>query len=335
MTNVTPNAPMKVYGWAGDFTGCGYYRIGLPLKALSDIGHQTLASNQLRLDLLDPQIVIGQRVMNDGPSQTWQKLAQSGKYRLAYEIDDDLFNVDPSNKAAYNVFRLPDVKERIQKNASVADMVIVTTEPLAEVMRQYNDNVVVIPNFIDESVLNITAEPNERTVIGWAGSTTHAMDFAEAGKMLKKVSVRLPEVDFHFAGADYGKRLFPTQRYKFTGFFSDIFDHYRNVATFDIGLAPLKPHVFNRAKSPLKALEYAALGIPCVASRYWPYESFIRHGETGFLVKQDYDWLRHITTLVKDRETYEAMSTAAKAQARRNTIQANVHLWENALRSLF
>jgi glycosyltransferase involved in cell wall biosynthesis len=50
---------------------------------------------------------------------------------------------------------------------------------------------------------------------------------------------------------------------------------------FDIGLSPLRDTQFARSKSPLKALEYGALGIPVVAANVEPYASFVRHGETG------------------------------------------------------
>jgi glycosyltransferase involved in cell wall biosynthesis len=326
-------ASLRIYEWAADQAGCGYYRMGLPASALKGLGHETYCSMILEPFSETADVIIGQRVCKEGPSALWQKMAKEDRV-LIYEVDDDLLHVDPSSVHAYPYFKDPGVHQRIKENAAVASMVTVTTEHLATVMREFNDNVVVIPNFIDESVLEIMEPKDPHTTIGWAGSTTHAMDFAQAGRMLKKVASRLPDVHFHFAGADYGYNLFPKDRYKFTDFFPIIEDHYHNVATIDIGIAPLAPHVFNQSKSSVKALEYAALGIPVVASHSEPYRDFVKHGETGFLVRTDYEWVDYITRLVKDHALRADMAAASKALAAENTIQKNAYRWEDAIRSL-
>ncbi len=267
------------------------------------------------------------------PSSLWQLLSKNGN-KLIYEVDDDFFSIDPSSPIAHGFFSQPDVQDRIRKNAEAASMVTVTTEPLAKVMREFNDNVMVIPNYIDEAVLEISEPKNDALTIGWAGSATHQMDFYQAGSMLKKVAKRHPETRWHFSGADYGRRLFPADRYTFTDFKTDIFDHYRNVATLDIGLAPLKSHRFNDSKSAIKLLEYFGLGIPVVASPATPYRDYFTHGECGFFAEREYDWVHRLSDLINDKELREAMSLNAKAFAREHTIQANAHKWESAIRSL-
>lgn len=98
---------MKVFGWAADQAGCGYYRLGLPLAALRALGREALVSTVLPDDWLDADVIVGQRVCLPAPSRTWQRLAADGR-RLVYEIDDDLFRVHPTNPGA-RVFTDPDV----------------------------------------------------------------------------------------------------------------------------------------------------------------------------------------------------------------------------------
>jgi glycosyltransferase involved in cell wall biosynthesis len=327
------DAPLRIYFLAADFNGCGFYRCGLPAQALKALGHETYCSVALESFARDADVIIGQRVCRPEISETWQQLAADG-HTLVYEVDDDLMNVDPSSPVAWEYFNRPDVRRRIRENAAVAKMVTVTTEALAEVMREYNDNVVVIPNFIDEEIFQIAEPKTPYPTIGWAGSTTHKMDFETCSRMLKKFAQRRPDVHWQFSGADYGWKLFPKDRYSFHDFTLDIFEHYRRVAPIHIGIAPLRAHRFNASKSAVKILEYAALGIPAVASATGPYPEFIRHGETGFLVKTEYDWVKYLGQLVDDPELLVTMSANAFAQAKENTIQGNAWRWEQAFRSI-
>src|SRR5689334_15786988 len=156
----------RVFGWLADIQGCGYYRIMLPLCELARRGVQTAFDSRMLADYAtgsqpghitvnngdDPVIIIGQRIALPAPSETWQLLARYDRYRLVLDIDDDLFHTDPANERAHAFFGDPATRRRMAENLRVADMVTVSTEPLAEQMRQYNDNVVVIGNYVDAAI---------------------------------------------------------------------------------------------------------------------------------------------------------------------------------------
>jgi glycosyltransferase involved in cell wall biosynthesis len=93
---------------------------------------------------------------------------------------------------------------------------------------------------------------------------------------------------------------------------------------------PLRPHVFNDSKSAVKALELAALGVPCIASNVGPYAGFVRHGETGFLASRRHEWHHYLQQLL-DPAVRKEMGAKARALATKNTIERNAHLWEKAL----
>jgi glycosyltransferase involved in cell wall biosynthesis len=114
---------------------------------------------------------------------------------------------------------------------------------------------------------------------------------------------------------------------------TDIDTYYRSL-DFDVGIAPLRPIGFNKAKSPLKALEFAALGIPIVASDWGPYSEFVCHGETGFLVPygQDHLWRRYLSALIEDEVLRIEMGEAAREHATGCTIQEHGGRWAEALR---
>ena len=68
----------------------------------------------------------------------------------------------------------------------------------------------------------------------------------------------------------------------------------------DIGLYPLPDEPWVYGKSGLKALQYMALGIPTVASAVGMNFKVIEDGISGFLVKNDDEWITAITRLIDD-----------------------------------
>lgn len=333
---------VDVFGWLADRTGCGTIRVMQPLDTLAEASGRTVAYDEkLKTKGFMPKVLVGQRVCKDGPTNLWQYIASTeGRPKLVYEMDDDLWNVDASNPAAFQWFingfdritgKNHNVQENIAANIYVADRVTVTTEALAELVRKWNDNVVVVPNYLPEWMLTWERPRNERLTVGWMGSATHSMDWAQASGSVSQFLRRNPEVGFHLMGGDYNKdlKLDPAQA-KFTPWIDGVENVWRAI-DFDIALAPLRPHVFNQSKSNLKALEAAALGIPIIASDCGPYPEFVEHGTTGFLVKRDHEWAKYLRALVNDEDMRKEMGTAAKAKAVDWTLEGHTDEWSKAL----
>lgn len=312
-----------------DGTACGYYRIRLPFDEM--IAQGLNYRYEINGGILDEDddfpIVVCQRMGHPGFQFQWLKMWQ--KHKLVWESDDDLWTIDPTNVRATGFFT-PEMLRAIEQCATTAHMVTVSTEPLAEVMRRFNPNVVVLPNHIDGRLLDIERKRNDRVTIGWAGGDSHRRDWEMAAPHIRQFLDRNPAVDFHMIGADYRNYV---KRGRWTVWADDLFDYYRMI-DFDIGLAPLVPSVFNRSKSHIKALEYAALGIPVIASDAAPYRNFVVDGETGFLVRRDHEWSQRMRDLVNDNEMRSEMGKKAKERARQYAIQEGWRLWDSAYRRL-
>jgi glycosyltransferase involved in cell wall biosynthesis len=323
----------RVFGWLADAAGCGYYRIAQPLSNLPRDRFAPEASNQIEHDFWQRfDVVIGQRVAKDGASQTWQRVCADPDVKAIYELDDDFWALHESNPA-HSFFNEPGVQARMEANVAAAQVVTVSTEPLAERVRQWNPNVVVIPNFIDARVLSLPRpEQAEETVtVGWAGSPTHGMDWAVAQREITRVICGETSARMGFIGASFPAGL-PRDKTRWVPWQEDMHTYYNHLAwTFDVGIAPLAHHPFNRSKSHIKALEYAAAGIPIVASDEEPYRGFVKHGETGFLVKQDHEWGVYLRKLIKDRDLRVTMGEAARKHAAKWTIQGNIGAWAKVL----
>lgn len=321
---------MKIFGWAADNSGCGHYRVALPLTEYVRRGGDAVWSEVMPAWVREEAgVIIGQRVCKDGPTQMWQALCTEGKATMVLELDDDLFRVDHSNTPARNFYQAG-VLDNLAQNMRAADVVTVTTEPLADLARAYNPNVVIVPNRVPAWLLSHQRPAAPHLTIGWGGGASHVMDWEDAAPQIARFLWRNEGVHAHLIGGRFeSMRAWPGQRVWVDRWFADVEDYYRAI-DFDIGLAPLRPHVFNQSKSAIKALEYAALGIPAVASAAGPYERFVQHGVTGYLVRRDHEWAGFLRTLIEDEGLRFEMATNARRLAADHTVESNLASWTNA-----
>lgn len=89
---------------------------------------------------------------------------------------------------------------------------------------------------------------------------------------------------------------------------------YREISNFDIGLAPLIDHEFNKAKSAYKAKQYLSCGVPVLGSSVGENADFILHGINGFICDSPSDYSRQIQYFAGlSRNKYFEMSKSALA----------------------
>lgn len=330
---------MKIHAFH-DGAACGKIRICMPGELLRDEGgHQVTMShgwtNGMRLtkeetadyrneNALTAELLVAQRIARMDGTALWRRLKPGRK--LVYEIDDDLWNIDPSNLGAYLKHDAA-AKDASEMAIMASDLVTVSTEPLAEVVRKYNSNVAVLPNCIHGQILEMTRTRREKVVVGWAGGDSHLRDLALIMPTLKRLGHQNSNVEFHTIGADF-LSLFKVKG-RHTPWQANLLDLY-HAMDFDVALAPLTDTVFNRSKSGIKAMEAMALGIPVIASDLEPYRGIVVHGVTGFLVSQRHQWMGYLRELTGDSDLREKMGQAGREAARSMTIQAGWKRWEDA-----
>jgi glycosyltransferase involved in cell wall biosynthesis len=320
---------MRVLGLNSDGQlGCGYYRMLLPLGELTRRGHDVaICGTWVRQP--DYDVAVAERIGNRGEVDRWRALAEHAA--LVYEVDDDLFNVEPTNLRAYPMLSDPELRRDMARCIALSDLVTVSTQPLAEVVGQFNPNVAVLPNHIDAAMLELQRPRRERVTVGWAGGDSHLLDLQVAAGQLRRFLDRNPAVDMHFVGTDYSRLVRRTCRY--TPFQAGVWNYYQ-VIDFDVGLAPLASNVFNRSKSHIRCLEYAALGVPVVASDVPAYRGIVIDGVTGFLVRRDHEWQPRLRDLVNDEAMRAEMGAKAREHAAGWAIQGGYRRWEQAYRRL-
>jgi glycosyltransferase involved in cell wall biosynthesis len=80
-----------------------------------------------------------------------------------------------------------------------------------------------------------------------------------------------------------------------------------------IGLAPLLDTPFNRAKSPIKAMDYAAMGMVVLASDMPVYRGSLADGKAGRLVANDpHAWFEALSWLVRDQALRRSIAAGVR-----------------------
>lgn len=334
MSTPSPRDPLRIWGWSADKGGCQAYRIRFPFDAMKahrpDIVYG-FGSVMPEVARETADVVVGQRVCNDGPSKLWQRWAKEGHKRLVYELDDDLWNVDPANEKAYYFFGNPKIRANMKANIQAAHAVTVSTPELAEeVFRQTGHrDIHVVPNAVPAWLLDHEAERNHH--VGWGGSPTHHGDFGLLRHGMNKFLQHNRDKTFHCIGMDYASWMkLPPAQCHYTKWVPTPEDFFRTI-DYAVGVAPLADNHFNRSKSDIKFLELAALGIPTIASDVAPYRS-IKDGDTGFLVRNEHQWSRLLKASVDDPDLFARVGAAGKEYVRNNRTTAHTaSAWLTAL----
>lgn len=315
-----------VFGWQADYAGCGYYRVELPVNEYLRQGGRGSHSTEVSPDIYEQaDVIVGQRVLGPPASKAWQDWCEKAEKLCVFEIDDDLFNIHPSN-IAYTSYT-PEYLANVKANIRASHVVTVTTPQLADVLAPLNSNIHIVPNRVPAWLTEWTRSKPADLTVGWAGSISHVMDWDDPAPQVGRFLARNPAVKFHSVGGLFPSMAqWPRQQIRSTRWVDGVEGYYKEV-DFDIGVIPLKPHIFNQSKSPIKALEYAALGIPAVASACGPYENFVIHGETGYLVRRDHEWSGFLRDLCENPDKRREMSDNARAQAKHHTIEGNLESW--------
>lgn len=250
-------------------------------------------------------VIIMQRWMSaEGPDVI--KRAQSCGQIILQEIDDLFLEIPRENQA----FR--DTDPRVNKDSNrryynrsikLSDGVIVSTPYLKKRYENLNERVIVCRNALDiDRWLNPTIHHErvtDKTIFGWMGSTTHRGGDIEIFKRwLGRYLTSNPDVAMAHIGHAAKKLAWaeqaglcvpqtrrevqlglpvellvpPDQMYKSPPV--AVYNVQDAISQFDVGVAPLTKVPFNRAKSGLKIMEFAAMGIPAIATNIDEYKWF-------------------------------------------------------------
>lgn len=337
---------IKVAALASDTGGCAWYRIHQPLRRLEARGEIALSANVVQKggrmmpaitasNFEEADVVIVQKAGGEDLLPVIQKYAR----KVVYEADDDLESITRENPCyAEEIEQKPGLIQRMRRNAGAARMITTTTPHLADVMRRWNRVVRVVPNGVDPLAFTPPARsPGAGVRIGYLASRNHVEDVRLLYRPLREICDAYPEVTVVLGGAFYAdlKRHLGDRMEYHAGVGVTEYSAFARSLRLDIGLAPLVDSRFARSKSPLKWMEYSALGCPTVASDVEPYSRVIESGVTGLLARSADAWLEQLSGLIERADARREMARLALADVHtRFTVDHSADAWLSVLREV-
>jgi glycosyltransferase involved in cell wall biosynthesis len=325
-------------------TPCAYIRLLQPLShPQAGAGFDLAVARpdealDLRADIL---VTHRHAVLDPRVADRLAKASREAGTRLVYDLDDDLTNIPPDH-ADYKLLRRR--AEAVQVLVGQAHTVWASTPALAAQLRTVRDDVAVVPNGLDERLwFPLGPRPISRVEgavrVLLMGTATHDRDFGLVRPALKRLHDRFgPRLTVDMIGVSsrgdvpsWIHRMLPggTAGYSYPGFV-----HWISHGPFwDIGLAPLADTAFNRSKSALKALDYAALGLAILASDVESYRGSLADGPGGYLVANEPDaWEQAIERMIRlDRTRREKAVAGREALIRSGLLVAQAAARQAAL----
>lgn len=340
---------MRVFMVPVDHGACGYFRIREPGRVAASLGVDVqvmhspdwLPRNEgvQILSTQDPNTGndVVMEVMHDCDVMViqrpfmqplWAVAVQAKKQgiKVVVELDDDLHALHRKNTAALSIDPQKQPNHNVewaQRTIDLADMLIVSTPALT---RYGPEKAVVVRNWLPEQVLGLAPDVSPvRDVVGWTGAiNVHPEDLQVTDGALGRVGNPITVVGDERGVADalkipLGKvRLGAPWQVDIPAYWAQLPQH------IGVGITPLQQSAFNRAKSWLKPMEMAALGIPYVASPLPEYQRLTRETKAGFIAESRGQWARMVQRLLKDDDVYGECRANGLAWAKENTLEQRI-----------
>lgn len=325
--------PLRIGTWLDAANAGAFYRGTDPLSALERRGHKIvrieLMNKQLEIaPLLSCDVVHVYRHHDTELAHVMIRHLTSSRVAVVWDVDDDYGNLPDHSPAVIKYGReMTDRSYRSMLTTARLSTVMTTpSDVLAQIYRQAGvGRVMVVPNAVTDA--QRVRVPHDGVVVGWVAGSEHSTDAAQLGiaTAMRELVETHPEVRVECIGVD----LALPARYRNDR--SVPFEQLPSrMATWDIGIAPLADTAFNRARSDIKVKEYAASGVPWLASDLAPY-AHLGPDQGGRLVADD-QWLAELGRMVRDEPGRRALAERARAWAATETTDVIAERWEQVYR---
>lgn len=339
--------------------GCAWYRCYLPMQQLKKDKYESGMgmpgfNDKYGFGILIPDkkaihgwdIVVMKLIMLNNFIEHTEKAIKMGQ-KIVVDLDDHMEGLAKTN-LAYTMTS-PDKnpnnnREHYFKIIELSSALITSTPFLQKFYQEKYPNkpVYLVRNGIDVDRWKVRNDySGHLPIYGWVGATPWRSEDLEIlnpyfGEFIKDNHSR-----FHHSGSIKNAPSVAKQ----IGIDHSIFSHepmkpimqypelFRKI---DIGIVPLNDIDFNHAKSFIKGLEYAAAGVPFIASPSPEYKYLSEYG-VGRIASNKEEWLNHASELIdpkirkKEREenrriVEEKFSMKARAQDWEDTFQQILEL---------
>lgn len=355
-----PTVTFLTFDWAFgteplEPNGCAWYRCYLPMKELKKHGWETGIgfpgyNEEHGFGMLIPDdkaihgwdIIVFKLIMLESVA-TKIKLAKEMGQKIVVDLDDSFETLHETNMA----FKMTDPEKNPKNNREHyqyiidnADALITSTPFLYDFYKQQKKNVFMVRNGID---LDRWRPRNDHSrwlpTIGWVGATPWRSQDLETMSPWFGQFLEANHLGFHHAGhiknAKWAKdQLGIPKSVKTTQEGMKPISKYPEMfRKIDVGLIPLNNVNFNHAKSTIKGLEYAASGMPFVAS-YSPEYEFLEEQGIGRMARNDREFMGHLEELLDPRVRKEDVERNFEGIKKYQTMEVRGSEWNEVMNQI-
>lgn len=341
---------MRVLLVRADEGGCAFYRMNEPARVARELGvdvevrpwidveaTQNVETGETNVYEVkeDVDLIVFQRPLKRYLLPTLLRAQEQG-IACAVEVDDHFGAIHPKNVAHQHVNpeRNPsENRDWLFKATQAADLVTVSTPTLAAFYAAHGRSRV-LRNCVPASIGDVRKRSHSTPRVGWSGTVrTHPTDlFVTRGGVSKAVTENRAEMFVVGDSRNVRDQLgFPLRAPVRESGWVPLLAYYETMAeNVDVGIVPLDMIEFNQAKSYLKGLEFAALGVPFVASPLDEYKLLAELG-VGTLAETPGDWRKKLNVWLKDsRKRVSDGKRYRDIVLSSLTYERNAHQWIDA-----
>jgi glycosyltransferase involved in cell wall biosynthesis len=200
--------------------------------------------------------------------------------RLIYDIDDAV-HLAPPNPLPARWRRIEEPDQALQLLKS-ADLVLAGNPWLRDAALTAGGRAEVFPTVVDTDRFTSAARNDDKLVVGWIGGTSTSDHLAPLAEVLNG----LGDAEVRVIGANPVRAAIEKAWHRPWTLETEV----REVQEFSVGIMPLPHTDWARGKCALKALQYMACGVPCVATPFGAVLDIIQDGENGLFAETLDEW---------------------------------------------
>jgi len=314
---------VQAYWYFDEITGEFHYRVHQPAKALNQrddflvlnvhVFHPFFPYLAEQADLLIlhllPDIEAGAAI----------RFRKSQNLPTLFEIADNFLDVGPW-VAEGDAHRNPEIRQNMLYHAHLCDALQINNTRLKDPFESVNKNVLLYENQIDRVSDREPDTPSKAPfTIGWGGSIGHRTDLLPFLPALKEFLNAHRDSRFSYMGqSELFQELFsdfPQEQISFKES-GPIDSYYDFLKTIDVGIAPLENTDFNRCRSDIKHLEFAAMGACSLLAKSPPYLEYHRDAKNALFFDTPETFLSQLEFLYNHPEERHQIASKAKAFAK-------------------
>lgn len=200
---------------------------------------------------------------------------------IIYDIDDAVHLAPPH--PLRGVWRAFEERDQVLRTMRLARLVLAGNRWLQAEAEAAGARATLFPTVVDtERFVPAGAKGNAVYRVGWIGNPSTTAHLEPAASALRE----LREGEVVLVGADSSRVPFPHADVRPWSLDTEV----EEVQRFSVGIMPLPDSDWVRGKCGLKALQYMACGIPCVASPRGVALDLIADGVNGLLAETPDQW---------------------------------------------